>query len=249
MLFDGSHVIKILSQGPWNIRGSLLILKLWPPNLSFDEVKLITCQFWVQIHGPPLQNMTTRNAIQIGKSLGNLLDAENGNSEGIICTHHLRIRVEIDTSKPLVPGLLLPRQGRSQIWVQYMYERLADYCTLCGLIGHHKNYCPASPPSGPQDKYGLSLCAYVISGSWVPATSPDAPPLVHMALESVSTQLFPVPSGPSSALITVRGSPRQLVLQGMQPKLAVEASSHLEISGTSSPPQGLQHVSTFIISA
>ncbi len=62
--------------GPWNIKGSLLVLKPWTPEVTFDEVELSTCPFWVQVHGLPLQNMTARNAISIGKSHGNLLHHE-----------------------------------------------------------------------------------------------------------------------------------------------------------------------------
>jgi hypothetical protein len=101
--------------GPWNIKGSLLVLKPWTPEVTFDEVELSTCPFWVQVHGLPLQNMTARNAISIGKSHGNLMAVENSKTPGIICTHHLRIRVEIDTTKPLVPGFTLPCPGRSAI--------------------------------------------------------------------------------------------------------------------------------------
>lgn len=108
--------------------------------------------------------MTTMNAIRIGKSLASLLDVENETSLGIICTHHLRIRVEIDTLKPLVPGIQLPRSGRSSIWVRYLYGRLADYCLLYGLIGHRKNFCSAPPPQGPHNNYGISLRAFVVSG-------------------------------------------------------------------------------------
>jgi hypothetical protein len=44
-VFQRSHVNRILKQGPWNVRGSLLILKPWSPELSFDEVELISCPF------------------------------------------------------------------------------------------------------------------------------------------------------------------------------------------------------------
>lgn len=52
--------------------------------------------------------MTAINAIEIGKTLGLMLDVENGENPSIICHYHLRIKVEIDTSKPLVLGFHLP---------------------------------------------------------------------------------------------------------------------------------------------
>jgi hypothetical protein len=55
-----AHVDKIMELGPWNIKGSLLVLTPWTPDLTFEEVELFTCAFWVQIHGLPLQNMTAR---------------------------------------------------------------------------------------------------------------------------------------------------------------------------------------------
>jgi hypothetical protein len=88
-----------------------------------------------------LQNVTAINAIKIGKTLGPLLEVENGEVPGIIGLHHLRIKVEIDTSKPLVPGFHFPRLGCDPIWVCFLYERLVDYCILYDLIGHKKNGC------------------------------------------------------------------------------------------------------------
>jgi hypothetical protein len=93
-----------------------------------------------------------------------VLDVENGDQPGIICNNHLRIRVSLDTTRPLIPRFNLPCQGRSSIWIGFLYEMLANYCTLCGLIGHRKSFCPAPPP-GPQDRYGLSLRGYVFSSS------------------------------------------------------------------------------------
>jgi hypothetical protein len=65
--------------------------------MSFKEVELNTCPFWIQVHELPLKNMTTLDAIRIGKSLGSLLEVENGVCPGIIYSHRLHIHVEIDT--------------------------------------------------------------------------------------------------------------------------------------------------------
>ncbi|GLT67786.1 hypothetical protein SLA2020_400700 [Shorea laevis] len=80
-----SHVNRILQQAPWNIRGSLLLLQQWTPDLALDEINLHLCVFWVQVHGFPRQNMTSRNAVRIGKSLGSVLEIDHSNVEGPIC--------------------------------------------------------------------------------------------------------------------------------------------------------------------
>jgi hypothetical protein len=54
---------RILEQGPWTIKGSLLLIRPWSSELAIDEVKLQFCAFWVQIHDLPRQFMTTKNAI------------------------------------------------------------------------------------------------------------------------------------------------------------------------------------------
>jgi hypothetical protein len=80
-----SHFNSIIKHGPWNVRGSLLLLQPWSPELAIDEVKLQFCAFWVQVHDLPRQFMTTKNAIKIGKGIGKILELDNNNSFGLIC--------------------------------------------------------------------------------------------------------------------------------------------------------------------
>jgi hypothetical protein len=182
-------------------------LKIVSLKLSFDEVELISCPLWVQIHGLPLQNMTTLNAIKLGKTLGKILEVENGHITGIIYSHHLRIRVEIDTSKPLAQGFNLPRLDRAPIWVRFLYERLADYCHLCGLIRYKRNLCPAPPPSRFLPQYELNLKADTPSGSCPNlASNLDLQDMDHPVIETVSpypiqVTVAVVSSGASSQLM------------------------------------------------
>jgi hypothetical protein len=74
-----------MDNGPWNIKDALLVVKQWPHELTNAEVILSTCSFWVQVHGLPLQNMTTVNAIKIEKFIGDdVLDVDNGDCPGIM---------------------------------------------------------------------------------------------------------------------------------------------------------------------
>jgi hypothetical protein len=144
---------RILHHGPWNIRGSLLLLQPWSPGLALAEVKL------TQVHGLPRHNMTPRNAIMIGKGLGSLLEVENLDTAGLICRQFLRIKVDINTALPLNPGFHLPRPGREPFWISFRYERLGDYCTICGLIGHKRPNCPSPPQNVPHVLYNIPLQA------------------------------------------------------------------------------------------
>jgi hypothetical protein len=110
-----SHVDRIMNQGPWNIRGSLLLLKPWSGNLTLEEIELHICPFWVQLHGLPTQNMTTRNAIHIGKAIGSVLEVENCDTKGIICHQYLQVKVELNTSLPLIPGFHIPQNGKESL--------------------------------------------------------------------------------------------------------------------------------------
>jgi len=136
-----AHLDTILTQGPWNICGSLLLLKQWSPELAITEIELTHCLFWVQIHGLPRQSMALENAIMIGKAVGKILALENMETSGLLRRQFLRVKVEIDTTQSLKPGFHLPRLGKSALWISFRYERLGDYCTKCGLIGHKKLGC------------------------------------------------------------------------------------------------------------
>jgi hypothetical protein len=161
--------------GPWNIKGALLVVKPWPPKLSIEEVNFSTCVFWVQVHGLPLQNLTTVNAIKIGKFIGDVKNVENGDNSGIIAFHHLRIMIEVNVVQPLIPGFFLPRDGLAPIWIKFQYERLADYCVLCGLIGHWRNFCPRPGPPDQQAIYIHTLKGYVYPGNRFPKPPAQVP--------------------------------------------------------------------------
>lgn len=44
--------------------------------------------------------------------------------------------MDLDLTKPLVVGFPIPCFGLSTAWVQFKYEKLADFCYVCGRLGH-----------------------------------------------------------------------------------------------------------------
>jgi hypothetical protein len=68
--------------------------------------------------------------------------------------------VNIDTYQPLKPSFHLPRSGKNDLRISFRYERLRDYCTKCGLIGHKKLGCPHRPDLRfPLVQYSIPLQA------------------------------------------------------------------------------------------
>jgi hypothetical protein len=139
-------------------------LKPWSPDLALDEVNLNLCSFWVQVHGLPGQNMAAVNAVIIAQRLGKVLAVDHHDAKGLICQPFLRFRVELDATQPLLPGFHLPRSGRDPLWISYRYERLGDYCTLCGLIGHKRNQCNQPASRHNPEKYRIPLQTFSLVG-------------------------------------------------------------------------------------
>lgn len=98
------HITRILDQTIWNVNGSLLALQKWSPSTTLAELSLKVVSFWIQVHGLPLCNMSTKNAIAIGKGLGHLLKVDDASGTMSTFRSYLRILVEIDSSQPLKLG-------------------------------------------------------------------------------------------------------------------------------------------------
>jgi hypothetical protein len=103
--------------------------------------------------------MTTKNAIRIGKTIGDILELDNNNSSGIISRPFIRMKIELNTSHPLASGFYMPCEGTKPRWIGFQYEHLDEYCSLCGLIGHVQKFCSAPPAKRTPEKYMFSLRA------------------------------------------------------------------------------------------
>jgi hypothetical protein len=156
------HITRIINN-VWNVNGYLLSIQVWSSTVTLGDLSLSKVPFWIQIHGLPLQNLTLKNAIAIGKGLGPVIMVEDNNGVEVTFRSYLRILVSIDVSKPLNPSFDHTKEDGSSSWVSLKYERLDIFCTDCGLIGHFQADCLAPKEERTPSRYFISLKVNVFS--------------------------------------------------------------------------------------
>ncbi|XP_068329792.1 uncharacterized protein [Pyrus communis] len=170
---DESVASRIIEQVPWAVMKKVFSVVKWPPELALEELVLDDVPFWVQIRGIPLGLASLENIQRVTKEAGKFLAMEDpGYARGFV-----RIRLLVDTEKPLFKGCWIMRDSNKETWVEFRYKRLQDFCYKCGRIGHINTECSA-------EMSGEGVVAY---GEWIKA------PLVRDV--AISTRAEPVGRG------------------------------------------------------
>lgn len=82
----------------------ILSLQAWDPEVAVAEVDFSFVPFWVQIHGLPMGATTVANASKIMGKVATVLEVEDLMVDGVVLRSFMRVRVSIDTQKPLPTG-------------------------------------------------------------------------------------------------------------------------------------------------
>ncbi|CAA7019866.1 unnamed protein product [Microthlaspi erraticum] len=126
---------NVISEGPWNVDGIILVLKKCPQNISIAEIDFSVACFWVKVIGLPYFQYTEEDGEKIGKKLSDepLIDFEYERS-----IKYYWANAEINLKKPLPPGFYINGKSRKRPFVQFKYKNLGDFCENCGMISHRK---------------------------------------------------------------------------------------------------------------
>jgi hypothetical protein len=136
---------------------------------------------WIRVLQMPFGLMNRDTTEVIGAEFGGLLEVET-EDDGSAAGKYLRIKVNLDIRVPLRRGIKLiveedkageeeeqedtgkavvDAEGNHDMlrWCPFQYEFLPNFCYLCGLLGHKKDYCQTCDRKSKKFKYGPELIA------------------------------------------------------------------------------------------
>ncbi|KAL4284543.1 hypothetical protein GQ457_16G011650 [Hibiscus cannabinus] len=146
----------VLGRYPWTVDGELLALKSFDMLLTPKEYDFHPLPIWARIYVVPLGYMNRKVGEAIGNKFGKRI-ATNLRDDMGCAGEYLRLRIEMDCSKPLKRCMMLGRNIKSEQprVCMFKYERLPRFCFYCVIIGHEHQLCLDKPEGNlPPFQYG-----------------------------------------------------------------------------------------------
>ena len=118
---DECDLQRVVEHEPWTYDKHLVIFERVRKNDSISDLRFQFTSFWIQIHDLPIHCLTPEVREAIGGSLGLLLHMTDSEEEGGKCSY-LRVRVQIDITKPLNRVRKVWSEGKVIGWAALKYE-------------------------------------------------------------------------------------------------------------------------------
>ncbi|KAK9939296.1 hypothetical protein M0R45_015995 [Rubus argutus] len=135
---------KVLCGGPWHVENHRFNIVSWPYNSTINDVPHHMVSYWVHISGLTLEKMNKGNARLIGSEIGDVIELENIKPEDAFLRSYLRVKININSQKPLPTSFWLHVSNYASHRVEYLYEGLCTFCWKCAMLGHSINDCRTS---------------------------------------------------------------------------------------------------------
>jgi hypothetical protein len=146
---------RIMQQGPWLFRTWAVLLCPYDGFTKTEEVSIVHMPIWLQIHKLPDVYCKKNIVEKLLKGAGEIMEMR---LEGNIRGDYVRIRVKHDITTPLTKYVSIVRGGARQVFL-VRYEKLAKFCSMCGLVGHEFKECGSGIHEEKDMKFGVWLYA------------------------------------------------------------------------------------------
>ncbi|KAI4972100.1 hypothetical protein ZWY2020_003025 [Hordeum vulgare] len=127
---------RVMAEGPWTHKGKAVVLAHYDGFTKPSTIALDKIDIWIQIHGLPDGFYPMIKALS--STAGEYISAEpkSPDFEG----NFFRVRAKIDVTEPLKNDASLVIRKKREIF-RVKYERLPDWCAVCGMLGHMFKEC------------------------------------------------------------------------------------------------------------
>lgn len=127
---------RVMEEGPWTFKGKAVVIEPYDGYTRPSTVVMNKVDMWIQIHD--LQDMFFHLIKSLAGTVGEYIYVEQKSQdfEG----NFFRVRVKVDVTKPLKNAVSLVVKKKREIF-RVKYERLPDWCAVCGHLGHLFKEC------------------------------------------------------------------------------------------------------------
>ncbi|KAJ8755012.1 hypothetical protein K2173_015524 [Erythroxylum novogranatense] len=143
-MFCFYHVVdmdRVMNMSPWTFNGQVLLLEKIGEHKHPSLVPLFHVYMWLQVHNLRDGYWFERVAERIGNEVGEYVEVDSASFRNQVKTF-MRLRVKFDVRKPLSNGMYLRRKGDQGFFANFQFEKLPNFCFLCGLMDHGERFCP-----------------------------------------------------------------------------------------------------------
>lgn len=126
---------RAMDGGPWTYDNNLLLFHKLMPGEVARGVTLCYVDIWIRIYDLPARYMSVNIGKQLGYYIGCFVEYDSSNNS-TFWKNYMRVRVGIDVRVPLKRGKKIACQGKHGMRINFKYERLSNFCFVCGLLGH-----------------------------------------------------------------------------------------------------------------